>query len=96
VFVITDNHPAHHAQLVARYVASTEGRLQLFFLPSYSPELNPDELVWRHVKHHTVGRQNIVGPDQFRQLVLSTLHRLQRLPHLIRGLFYDPSVRYAL
>lgn len=96
VFVITDNHPAHHAQVVARYVAATEGRLQLFFLPSYSPELNPDELVWRHVKHHTVGRQSIVGPDQFRQLVLSTLHRLQRLPTLVRGLFYEPSVRYAL
>jgi transposase len=96
VFVITDNHPAHRSQSVARYVASTEGRLQLFFLPSYSPELNPDELVWRHVKHHTVGRQSIIGPNQFRQLVLSTLHRLQRLPHLIRGLFYEPSVRYAL
>jgi transposase len=96
VFVITENHPAHRSQSVARYVASTEGRLQLFFLPSYSPELNPDELVWRHVKHHTVGRQSIIGPNQFRQLVLSTLHRLQRLPHLIRGLFYEPSVRYAL
>ncbi|HVB77602.1 MAG TPA: IS630 family transposase, partial [Candidatus Nitrosotalea sp.] len=65
-------------------------------LPSCSPELSPDELVWRHVKHHTVGRQSIIGPDQFRQLVLSTLLQLQRLPHLNRGLFYERSVRYAL
>lgn len=50
VFLIVDGHPVHRAQATAQLVASTEGRLKLFFLPGYSPELNPDEWVWKHVK----------------------------------------------
>lgn len=64
VFLITDNYPAHRAQVVARYVAETKGRLQLFFL-LHSSELNPDELVWRHVKHHRVGGRTMTGPAGF-------------------------------
>jgi transposase len=53
---------------VSRFVASTEGRLQLFYLPPYSSELNPDEQVWNHLKNHGVGIQPVTGPDQLRQL----------------------------
>ena len=45
VYLIVDGHPAHRAAAVQQYVASTEGRLKLFRLPGYSPELNPDEWV---------------------------------------------------
>ena len=48
-------------QVEQDYVASTEGRLQLFFLPPYSPELNPDEWVWKNVKHDRVGRTSVTG-----------------------------------
>ena len=44
VYLIVDGHPAHRATAVKQYVASTEGRLKLFRLPGYSPELNPDEM----------------------------------------------------
>ena len=46
-FLVVDGHPSHRAQIVTRFVESTEGRLRLFFLPGYSPELNPDEFVWK-------------------------------------------------
>lgn len=49
VCLIVDGHPAHRAAAVKQYVASTEGRLKLFRLPGYSPELNPDEWVWKNV-----------------------------------------------
>jgi transposase len=42
-----DGHPAHRARATTEFVASTDGRLKLFLLPAYSPELNPDEWVWR-------------------------------------------------
>ncbi|MBM3120033.1 MAG: IS630 family transposase [Chloroflexi bacterium] len=45
VFLIIDGHPVHKSMAVSRFVASTEGRLRLFYLPPYSPELNPDEQV---------------------------------------------------
>jgi transposase len=96
VFLIVDGHPAHRGKLVSQYVASTEGRLRLFFLPGYSPELNPDELVWRHVKHHNLGRQTLADAVDLHEKVLSCLHRLQKLPSVIRGFFHAPTVRYAL
>ncbi|MDY6845380.1 MAG: IS630 family transposase [Thermodesulfobacteriota bacterium] len=52
IFLIVDGHPTHRSGKVKRYVESTEGRLLLFYLPPYSPELNPDELVWNYVKKH--------------------------------------------
>src|SRR3974377_1240907 len=48
VYLIVDGHPSHRAKAVAEFVASTDGRLRLFFLPGYPPELNPDEWVWKN------------------------------------------------
>ena len=52
VFLIIDGHPVHKSVAVSKFVTSTEGRLQLFYLPPYSPELNPDEQAWNHLKNH--------------------------------------------
>jgi transposase len=49
VYLVVDGHPAHRARATTEFVASTEGRLKLFLLPAYSPELNPDEWVWKNV-----------------------------------------------
>ena len=59
IFLIVDGHPAHRSTVVRKFVASTEGKLRLFYLPTYSPELNPDEQVWNHLKNHTIGKQCI-------------------------------------
>jgi transposase len=48
VVLIVDGCPVHKAKKVKSFIESTEGKLWLFFLPAYSPELNPDELVWAH------------------------------------------------
>jgi transposase len=94
VFLIVDGHPVHRAKAVAEYVANTHGRLRLFRLPSYSPELNPDEWVWKNVKHDTVGRQATTGLDDFTAKVITALERLTQLPQLIRAFFGDPNLRY--
>lgn len=49
VYLIVDGHPSHRAKAVKTYVESLDGRLKLFFLPPYSPEINPDELGWNDV-----------------------------------------------
>src|SRR5689334_24675117 len=59
VFLVLDNVSFHKAQIVKDYVASLEGRLKLFFLPAYSPELNPDEGVWKNVKNDDIKRRAI-------------------------------------
>jgi transposase len=50
IFMVVDGHPAHRAKKVSQFVDSVKDRLRLFFLPPYSPELNPDEWVWNHLK----------------------------------------------
>jgi transposase len=96
VFLIVDRHPSHRAKKVLAFVQSTEGRLRLFFLPPYAPDLNPDEHVWNHLKNHGVGKQAIRSRDQFRKVVLGHMRSLQRLPDLIRSFFRDPRLRYIL
>ena len=66
-------------------MASLDGKLRLFFLPPYSPELNPDDQVWNHVKHHGIAKTALRGgKGELRRLVLARLRSLQRLPWTIR------------
>jgi len=55
LFLILESLPAHKAKVVQDYVKGTRGKLELFFLPGYAPEPNPDELVWSYMKR--TGRQ---------------------------------------
>jgi transposase len=94
VFCIVDNHPAHRAKAVDRFVASTDGALRLHRLPAYSPQLNPDEWVWKNVKHDGVAPAAPKGPEQMKAVVTARLRRLQRLPQIVRGFFGDPELAY--
>jgi transposase len=94
VYLVVDGHPTHRSKLVKEFVASTDGQLRLFVLPAYSPQLNPDEWVWKNVKHDRVGRTSATGPDDFKAKVISALRRLQKMPHIIRAFFADPDLRY--
>lgn len=94
VFVIVDGHPTHKAKLVRDYVASLNGQLKLFYLPPYSPHLNPDEQVWAHVKRQ-VSRQLVQSKDDMKRLALGALRRIQKLPGLVRSFFRQPECRYA-
>ena len=55
IFLIVDRGPAHRAKKTKAFVETLGGRLRLFFLPPYSPDRNPDELVWKHLKADTGG-----------------------------------------
>jgi transposase len=50
IFLIVDRGPAHRAKKTKAFVETLGGNLRLFFLPPYSPDRNPDELVWKHVR----------------------------------------------
>jgi transposase len=95
VFLIVDGHPAHRAKIVTDYVNSLAGKLRLYFLPSYSPELNPDELVWNDVKNNGVGRTVVNGPRDLHRAVLARLRFLQKSPDHVRSFFQAPETRYA-
>ena len=94
MFLTIDSHPVHRSRAVKAFAASTQGQLRLFFLPPYSPQLNPDEWVWKNGKHDRVGRAGIDGQEDLKGKALAALRRLQKLPHIVRGFFRDPNLRY--
>lgn len=96
VFVIVDGHPSHRARKVLDFVHATEGQLRLFFLPPYSPELNPDELVWNHLKTHGIGKKMVRSREELAQAVYRHMRSLQKTPALIKAFFREKHVRYAI
>ena len=66
------------------YVAATEGRLTLHFLPGYAPDLNPDELVWSHVKRTGIARKPLQQGEKLREDIEERLRKLQQMPQLVR------------
>jgi transposase len=94
VYLIIDGHPAHRATATKEFAASTGGRLRLIFLPGYSPELNPDEWVWKNVKHDRIGKTGVTSKEDLRSKAIGALRRLQKRPGLVRAFFADPHLHY--
>lgn len=95
VFVVVDGHSIHKSKLVSKYVESLDGKLKLFYLPPYSPQLNPDEQVWAHVKRQ-VSKRFVQDKDNMKRLVIGALRRIQKLPALVKAFFQQPECRYTI
>ena len=96
IFLILDGGSYHGSRLVKDYVASLDGKLRLFSLPPYSPELNPDEQVWNYLKRHGVAKAGLrSGKELRRRYVLARIRSLQKLPWTIRIFFLMPYTKYA-
>ena len=94
VHLVVDGLPAHKTALVKAYIASTGGMLTLHFLPGYAPELNPDELVWSHVKRTGVARAPLRRGETLRAKIEAQLAAIKRMPQLVRSFFQAPTVAY--
>jgi transposase len=95
VFLIVDGHPTHKAKMVRRFVDSIKDRFRLFYLPPYSPELNPDERVWNDLKNNAVGKQVITTPKNLYRSVISYLRFIQKSPSRVRSYFNNETTLYA-
>jgi len=95
IFLIVDGHPTHKARVVEAFLKRMKGRLRLFYLPPYSPQLNPDEYVWNDVKSNGVGRSMIINVKSLRSAVESRLRHLQKNPNHVRTFFQSETTKYA-
>ena len=95
VFLILDNLRVHHSKLVTQWVNAHLDEIELFFLPSYSPELNPDEYLNCDLKsemHRGAAARN--EKEMFKK-VRSCLSSLQKQPARIKSYFQHPKIAYA-
>lgn len=95
VFLIVDGHPAHTAKAAQKYVESLKGRLELHRLPTYAPDLNPDEFVWSHMKKIGVSKKPLKQNESLRSRVEEDLLHIKANPALVCSFFRAPSVAYA-
>jgi transposase len=93
---VVDGLPALKIALVKQYVTSTAGRLTLHFLHGYAPELNPDELVWNHVKRTGTAGRPLRKGKKLREKIEEQLVKLQQIPLMIRSFFKAPFVACIL
>jgi transposase len=96
IYLIVDGHPVHRSTRVRSFVESTEGKLKLFYLPPYSPELNPDEQVWNQLKNHRIGKMILKSMEDMTEKVHSSMRSIQRSPELIMSFFRHKDCCYAL
>lgn len=95
VILIVDGHPSHKAKMIAEFVKELEGKLELHFLPGYSPDLNPDEFVWNHMRNVGVTKKPLRKNEALRDRVESDLAAIKENPKLVRSFFEAPSVAYT-
>jgi transposase len=95
VHLILDGHPVHRAKLVGGWVAQRPTRIELHFLPGYSPELNPVELLNNDVKANAAGRRRARSVVELTGELRAYVRRRQRHPEVVAGFFAHPATRYA-
>ncbi|MEU2113908.1 IS630 family transposase [Streptomyces sp. NPDC019507] len=96
VHLVVDGHSAHRSRKVRAWLADHPDRIELHCLPAYSPELNPDELVNADLKRSLPMRSRARDQAQLAAETRRFFHRRQRQPHIVRGYFGGPHVRYTL
>jgi len=95
IFLVLDGHPAHKANRVKEYLKSLAGRFELHPLPTYAPDLNPDEFVWSHMKSNGVSKKPLKKNESLRKRVEEDLTHLRANRSLVRSFFCAESVLYA-
>lgn len=95
IFLVVDQHPSHKANKVKSHIEKFKGRLELHFLPPYSPELNPDELVWGYLKK-TIARHVVQTKEELRNKVISILKSLQKRKSILKNFFRETHCAYTI
>ena len=92
IIVIEDRAPTHRAAVVRDFVQKHKRRFALYYLPSYSPELNPDEKTWAHLKTKELKAHQAATKEQLREIVMAKMRSIQHRPNIIKSFFNDSYV----
>ena len=95
VLLIWDNLPVHRARAVRDWLAERQEQIEVFYLPSYSPELNPDEGLNADLKQAVTRKPPARSKPELKRTVISHMRRLTKLPERIRSYFRHQPFHYA-
>ncbi len=95
VFLILDNLRVHHAKVVKEWLQDNIKKIEVFYLPAYSPELNPDEYLNCDLKQGVHSGKPARSKEQLKKKVSSHMRMLQKKPARVRKYFEHPRIQYA-
>ena len=95
VFLILDNLRVHHSKLVKAWVTERVDQIELFYLPSYSPQLNPEERLNADLKQEMGKRVPVRTKAKLREAANEHMTMLEQTPERVISYFHDRRVRYA-
>jgi len=95
VYLIVDNLRVHHSKVVKEWLEQHKEQIEVFFLPSYSPELNPDEYLNCDLKSGVHSGVPARSKGQLAKKAISHLRMLQKKPKRVKKYFKHPKIAYA-
>lgn len=95
VFLIVDNLRVHHAKPVKAWCADHADKIEMFYLPSYSPELNPEERLNADLKQAMGKKVPVRTKTKLRKAVNEHMVDLEKSPDRVKRFFQDKLVKYA-
>lgn len=95
VFLILDNLRVHHSKPVKKWVAERKNKIELFYLPSYSLELNPEERLNADLKYAIYSKVPVRNKDKLKAATNEHMQTLEKSPERVRKYFQDARVKYA-
>ena len=95
VFLILDNLRVHHSKPVKEWAKKNEKSIELFYLPSYSPELNPEERLNADLKQVIGSKVPVRTKEKLKAAATEHMHKLEQSPERVKSYFQDKCVKYA-
>ena len=95
IYFVTDGHPAHKTKKLNEWLTVNKNKIEVFFLPPYSPELNPQEYVNQDVKTNVIGKKRPINKAQMRTNVEDFMYKRKNDRKQVQKYFHVSHVRYA-
>lgn len=95
IILIVDGHPVHKSKKVMSYIDSLDGKIEIVILPPYAPDLNPDELVWNHMRQIGTSKKPLKKGESLFNRAMLDLETIKRNKKLVKSFFQEASVSYA-
>ncbi len=95
LFFITDNHPAHKTIKLNKWLEENRERIEVFFIPPYSPELNPQEYVNQDPKTNIVGKKRVINNEQLEQNISDFMNKRKQDKPQVKKYLHQRHARYA-
>lgn len=95
IYFVTDGHPAHKTKNLNEWLSKNKNRIEVFFLPPYSPELNPQEYVNQDVKTNIIGKKRAINKIEMKSNVVDFMMKRKNDKRQVQKYFHEKHVRYA-